>query len=166
MVRYGRDTLGLDVFAIGEHHRSDFIASAPVVLLAAIAARTKRITIEGHTDERGGREYNLALGQKRAEAVKQRLMLLGAAPGGAAGQTNHGQTWVPIDDTACWIFTYSWNPDRPLSEPDCAILHGHGTGALKHALREALSASPYVGTFRPGDRHEGGDAVTVVVFRR
>jgi DNA mismatch repair protein MutS2 len=51
-------------------------------------------------------------------------------------------------------------------EPDCAILHGHGTGALKHALREALSASPYVGTFRPGDRHEGGDAVTVVVFRR
>jgi DNA mismatch repair protein MutS2 len=51
-------------------------------------------------------------------------------------------------------------------EPDCAILHGHGTGALKHALREALSASPYVGSFRAGDRHEGGDAVTVVVFRR
>ena len=34
--------------------------------------------VEGNTDERGGREYNLALGQKRAEAVKQRLMLLGA----------------------------------------------------------------------------------------
>jgi phthalate 4,5-dioxygenase oxygenase subunit len=38
------------------------------------------------------------------------------APGGAAGQTNHGQTWVPIDDASCWVFTYSWNPDRPLSE--------------------------------------------------
>lgn len=38
----------------------------------------RRITVEGHTDERGGREYNLALGQKRAEAVKQRLLLLGA----------------------------------------------------------------------------------------
>jgi phthalate 4,5-dioxygenase len=38
------------------------------------------------------------------------------APGGMAGQTNHGQTWVPIDDTSCWIFTYSWNPDRPLSD--------------------------------------------------
>jgi peptidoglycan-associated lipoprotein len=38
----------------------------------------RRIMVEGHTDERGGREYNLALGQKRAEAVKQRLMLLGA----------------------------------------------------------------------------------------
>ena len=33
----------------------------------------RRLTIEGHTDERGGREYNLALGQKRSEAVKQRL---------------------------------------------------------------------------------------------
>ena len=39
--------------------------------------KQRRITVEGHTDERGGREYNLALGQKRAEAVKQRLMLLG-----------------------------------------------------------------------------------------
>jgi peptidoglycan-associated lipoprotein len=40
--------------------------------------KTRRIVVEGNTDERGGREYNLALGQKRAEAVKQRLMLLGA----------------------------------------------------------------------------------------
>jgi probable LLM family oxidoreductase len=39
------DRLGLDVFAIGEHHRPDFIASAPSVLLAAIAARTKRIRL-------------------------------------------------------------------------------------------------------------------------
>jgi DNA mismatch repair protein MutS2 len=51
-------------------------------------------------------------------------------------------------------------------EPECLILHGHGTGALKQALREHLSASPYVGAFRPGDRHEGGDAVTVVSLRR
>lgn len=39
--------------------------------------KQRRVVVEGHTDERGGREYNLALGQKRAEAVKQRLMLLG-----------------------------------------------------------------------------------------
>ncbi len=36
---------GLDVFAIGEHHRPDFIASSPVVLLAAAAARTKSIKL-------------------------------------------------------------------------------------------------------------------------
>lgn len=39
--------------------------------------RKKRLLIEGHTDERGGREYNLALGQRRAEAVARSLTLLG-----------------------------------------------------------------------------------------
>ncbi|MGV3573100.1 MAG: peptidoglycan-associated lipoprotein Pal [Ramlibacter sp.] len=37
----------------------------------------RRIVVEGHTDERGGREYNLALGQRRAEAVRRALGLLG-----------------------------------------------------------------------------------------
>jgi peptidoglycan-associated lipoprotein len=40
--------------------------------------RARKMTVEGHTDERGGREYNLALGQKRAEAVVRALSLLGA----------------------------------------------------------------------------------------
>ena len=39
----------------------------------------RKLAIEGHTDERGGREYNLALGQKRAEAVAKSLTLLGAS---------------------------------------------------------------------------------------
>ncbi len=38
---------------------------------------TRKIMVEGHTDERGGREYNLALGQKRSEAVRRALSLLG-----------------------------------------------------------------------------------------
>jgi len=40
--------------------------------------RTKRVTIQGNTDERGSREYNIALGQRRADAVKQMMTLLGA----------------------------------------------------------------------------------------
>ncbi len=39
--------------------------------------RGKRVVIEGNTDERGGREYNLALGQKRADAVRRALATLG-----------------------------------------------------------------------------------------
>jgi probable LLM family oxidoreductase len=39
------EQLGLDVFAIGEHHRADFLISSPVVALAAIAARTERIRL-------------------------------------------------------------------------------------------------------------------------
>ena len=37
-----------------------------------------RVRLEGHTDERGSREYNIALGQKRADAVKRMMMLMGA----------------------------------------------------------------------------------------
>jgi probable LLM family oxidoreductase len=39
------DQVGLDVFAIGEHHRKEFVASSPAVILAAAAARTKRIRL-------------------------------------------------------------------------------------------------------------------------
>jgi len=45
------------------------------------AGKTRRVAIEGHTDERGGREYNLALGQRRAEAVRNALSLLGVPEG-------------------------------------------------------------------------------------
>ena len=44
-----------------------------------VANKERRIALEGHTDERGGREYNLALGQKRAEAVRRALSVLGVA---------------------------------------------------------------------------------------
>jgi peptidoglycan-associated lipoprotein len=43
------------------------------------ANKGRKIVIQGNTDDRGGREYNLALGQKRAEAVRRALSLLGVA---------------------------------------------------------------------------------------
>lgn len=42
------------------------------------------------------------------------------------------------------------------------IIHGHGTGALKQAVRDFLQTSPYVAKFRPGEDSEGGDGVSVV----
>jgi peptidoglycan-associated lipoprotein len=44
-----------------------------------VSNRGQRVVVEGHTDERGGREYNLALGQRRAEAVTRALMLSGVS---------------------------------------------------------------------------------------
>ena len=44
---------------------------------ALVAQRDRKLSLQGHADERGGREYNLALGQKRAEAVARAMELLG-----------------------------------------------------------------------------------------
>jgi peptidoglycan-associated lipoprotein len=63
-----------DSYVVKDEFRG--IVDGHAKLLAA--DRKKRVQIEGHTDERGGREYNLALGQKRAEAVAKSLALLGA----------------------------------------------------------------------------------------
>ncbi|HEY5307665.1 MAG TPA: peptidoglycan-associated lipoprotein Pal [Casimicrobiaceae bacterium] len=40
--------------------------------------KAAKVTLQGNTDERGSREYNIALGQKRAEAVKRVMVLMGA----------------------------------------------------------------------------------------
>ncbi len=50
-------------------------------------------------------------------------------------------------------------------DQEAVIIHGHGTGALKHAIREYLASSPYVRMYRPGSSEEGGDGVTLVGMR-
>jgi peptidoglycan-associated lipoprotein len=65
-----------DSFVIKDDYKALIEGHARVLA----ANRGKRMTVEGHTDERGGSEYNLALGQKRAEAVVRSLTLLGANP--------------------------------------------------------------------------------------
>jgi peptidoglycan-associated lipoprotein len=62
-----------DSFVVKDDYRPMLEAHAK----ALGANRNKRMVVEGHTDERGGREYNLALGQKRAQAVTRSLVLLG-----------------------------------------------------------------------------------------
>jgi phthalate 4,5-dioxygenase len=84
------------------------------------------------------------------------------APGGAAGQTYHGQTWVPIDDTSCWVLTYSWNPERPLSEPErAAYAHGGGVHAEVDANYVPLRqrANDYL-IDRASQKHESFTGIT------
>ncbi|MFI4999700.1 MAG: Rieske 2Fe-2S domain-containing protein [Reyranellales bacterium] len=40
------------------------------------------------------------------------------APAAFPGEIQYGQAWVPVDDVTCWIYTYSWLPDRPLSNAE------------------------------------------------
>jgi peptidoglycan-associated lipoprotein len=70
---------------------------------ALAANKSRKLTVEGHTDERGGREYNLALGQKRAEAVTKALTLLGAADAQLeAVSFGKERPAVPGSDEAAW----------------------------------------------------------------
>lgn len=64
-----------DSFVVKDEHRATVEGHARLLT----ANKARKILIEGHTDERGGREYNLALGQKRAEAVQKALGLLGVS---------------------------------------------------------------------------------------
>ncbi len=81
-------------------------------------------------------------------------------PSTLPGETYYGYTWVPIDDVSCWIYTYAWNPDRPIgTEERAKIASGHGVfgevGADYRPLRnrgneylidrDAQRASSYTG---------------------
>jgi DNA mismatch repair protein MutS2 len=44
------------------------------------------------------------------------------------------------------------------------VIHGHGSGAMRDAVRHVLASHPLVREWRPGERGEGGDGATVVSF--
>jgi peptidoglycan-associated lipoprotein len=62
-----------DSFVVKDEYRPMLEAHAGYLL----SKRDARVILQGHADERGSREYNLALGQKRAEAVRKVLSVLG-----------------------------------------------------------------------------------------
>ena len=66
-----------DSYVVKPEYQSTLDAHARFI--KAVPGRT--VVLEGHTDDLGGREYNLALGQRRAEAVRRSLALLGVADG-------------------------------------------------------------------------------------
>lgn len=89
--------------------RQDFqsIVAAHAKFLASHPQTT--ITLEGHSDERGSREYNLALGERRALTVRRQLVLLGAT----AGQ----------------IRTVSYGEERPVAEGHDEAAYGQNRRA-------------------------------------
>ena len=79
-----------------------------------------RVRLEGHTDERGSREYNIGLGERRAQAVRRALLLQGAADA-QISTVSYGEERpaVPGHDEAAWAknrrveFVYLAGPPAP-----------------------------------------------------
>jgi len=65
------------------------------------------VTLEGHADERGSREYNLALGERRAHTVKRQMTLLSASPD-QIRTVSYGEERPAVDDHD----DYSWSQNR------------------------------------------------------
>ncbi len=63
-----------DSFVVADKYKSMVEAHARYLT----GNRAAKVTVQGHGDERGAREYNIALGQRRADAVKRMMTLLGA----------------------------------------------------------------------------------------
>ncbi len=62
-----------DSFTVSEQYKPIVEAHAKYLQ----ANRNARVSLQGHADERGSREYNIALGQKRADAVKRMMNVMG-----------------------------------------------------------------------------------------
>lgn len=67
------------------------------------AHNTARVTLEGHADERGTREYNLGLGERRGNAVSG-LLSAGGAMGGQLDSVSYGEERpvCRVSDESCW----------------------------------------------------------------
>ena len=95
--------------------KSDQISAIEDNAKLADAYTRDRVIVQGNCDERGGREYNLALGQRRADEVKDRLKLLGV-PGARIETVSFGEEKprATCHDESCWAenrradFVHQW----------------------------------------------------------
>ncbi len=91
-------------FAYDKYNLSDEAKAAARNLADVLAKNsTVKVTIEGHCDERGTNEYNLALGDRRAKAAKEYLVALGI-PSGRVEIISYGEEKPACSESgeACW----------------------------------------------------------------
>ena len=133
---------------------------------------------------RGKKRVRVKVGEGEVLATVANLVGVGRLSGGvasaptalpasaaASGRSYHAEERRIVDvrghaaDDALDQVTAALDRATLEGTPSLRIIHGHGTGKLRSALRAYLKESPYVAQARPGDRTEGGDGVTIVTIR-
>lgn len=147
-------------YEAGEPVRVASLAADGVLLDATRGRKRVRVRV-------GDREVSVVVTQLRPSRPDAPL-LSSTEPVGRPVETEPGPETIDLIGTR--VEPALERIDRALDQAAGAgatrlrLLHGHGTGRLKTAIRAHLADSPYVASHRPGDDHEGGDAVTIVTL--
>lgn len=109
-----------------------------------------------------------ASGTKNAGATQRAVHSPSAAPENeqvAGGVSECDLRGMRVDEAMDDLYSAL---DRALHQGNeqLRVIHGFGTGALRSAVRESLAASALVLQYRPGERSEGGDGVTLATLRQ
>jgi DNA mismatch repair protein MutS2 len=145
--------------------------------------RLRNLGLEGEITEVGDQEVEVQVGRLRLRAGlgdlarptgeeqgadRERPARMRAGIPGAGGGRETGAPPVELDlrgmrvEEALPVLERRLDAAFLAGMPYIRVIHGKGTGALREAVREALSRSPYVASARPGKPGEGGNGVTVV----
>jgi DNA mismatch repair protein MutS2 len=155
---------------------------------AGAAVRHARLGTEGTVLEVHGGEATVQMGALRSRVALADLVPLARKPKGAPAQfrkspgeklaRGESASAQPVDSRLPTVDVRGQRVDDALraleveldhylraGEETVHVIHGHGSGALKQAVREHLRRSGYVAQVRAGEQHEGGDGVSVVTLR-
>ena len=148
-----------------------------------VRVRHRTLGWTGRLEQLDGQRAQVAVAGKRVRAASDELIVLGESggreggpappdrsPAGAAGDGS-GSEAAPelilighrVEEALEQLDDYL---DRALrtGRESVRVVHGHGTGRLRRAVRDHLRSHPAVADFRPGAPNEGGDGATVVAL--
>jgi DNA mismatch repair protein MutS2 len=122
-----------------------------------------------------GGEVEVDVGGKRLRVPAAELtpLVASAGAGRASPATSDARKAAPVEINIIGLTVEEALPrvdklldDAILSDAtQLRVIHGHGGGALRRAVRELLLGHPHVAAFHAGDPREGGSGVTIVALR-
>jgi len=141
-----------------------------------VALRGERVDVRmgstTFTVARGDLEAETRSGERQAVVPKKRALLASLAAGPRRGRLDEASEDVPSElhllgqtvDEALPLVDKFLDASARSGRTEVRLVHGHGTGRLRAAVRAHLKGHPLVGAFRPGVSGEGGDGATVVTL--
>ncbi len=177
--RSGLDAV-VEALATREPGPGAVVPAAPADLAPGARVRVVSFGTEGEVVGVKGSQVEVQVGRMRLTARLRDIELLAPAPEPEVAESgvhlrraaaSPAAVPVELDLRGLRVEDGLQRLDAYLDEavlsgmPFSRIIHGHGTGAMKAAVRDALRrAHPQVKRFRPGEQGEGGDGATVAYF--